>query len=187
MTANSQPLGLTVLKKDGQIFMPTALAFVAPAVSLSHPLNNCSTKKLRQQRPSWVFSTFSEPGMIAGFRDHAILIVKNRSNLRVIDIGFVVIVETGINVLWHGLAFGSGNASLDRFITNSDRILGNRAGDCSIPDRIGLGLAGIITDHDNIRAGFLLANRNTDCRPLICSENTLEVRIGLQQGFGDFS
>ncbi len=77
-----------------------------------------------------------------------ISVVKNGRDLGVLHVGFVVIVETGVDDLGQLLTFERLHSCFHRLVADTHGVLGDRAGNGAVVDHVLLGFAGIKTDND---------------------------------------
>jgi hypothetical protein len=84
-----------------------------------------------------------------------------------------------VSMIRQFLAVHRGNGGTDGIVADADRVLGDGAGHHARPDRVLLGLSGIVTDdHQIVGAHFVLRIHDADCRASVRAEHALEVGVG---------
>src|SRR5438093_7156716 len=101
-----------------------------------------------------------------------LLVVEQRLHLGRVDVGLVVPLEPGVDVLLHLLALDRLGGRLDALVADADRILRDRAGLYAAADRVLLLLPGVIADDDDLAffVELLHGVEHADDRALVGAE-----------------
>src|SRR6218665_222189 len=113
-------------------------------------------------------------------------IVQNGGDLGVVDIVLVVPVKAGVDHLGQLLALERLDGGLHGLVADAHRILRDCAGHHAGPDRILLLLARVVADDHQLALHLFDAVDLAHGRAFIGAEDALQIRVGLQDGLGDF-
>src|SRR5882762_1647149 len=116
-----------------------------------------------------------------------LLVVEQRLHLLRVDVGLVVPLEPGVDVLLHFLALDRLGGRLYALVADADRILRDRAGLDTAADRVLLLLPGVVADDHDLAFLVELLHRveHADDRTFVGAEDPFQIRVRLDDGLGE--
>src|SRR5229473_5714945 len=103
-------------------------------------------------------------------------VVQHRLDLGIVDVGLVVVVEAGVDILRQRLTLDGFDRGIDALVTDADGVLGDGTLHETTANRVGLGLARVVADDGDLAGLIQLLYRVDDanCRAFIGTEEALE-------------